>query len=330
MRKVMMILVVLVVGLGLRADWFFDIREHTMTGPSGEPVKWGWAMQAKEQPSGILRLGGEGAPVAGIPGPKDWRHAFRNLGKVDRVIIGSEAGPCFQPDAYVQSLFAGFPGCGGITSIVSRVTEPMDWSKPVEWKEGLACVLFQHCKKLREVELAGFLSRAVGLPSLPKGQCRIVVPANHPNWTAFALTPGNLQAWSALTEDERAAYWQTRGEGAETRECAPLGLSLKDNTIGLPEGYWLVPRATYPLAVDVPAADLPYAPFALVPAPSAEGAYPAGTEVAVTVRSTNGVEKTLALKMTCARSLAEELRAVLAAEAREAAKVNDLVIDPEV
>ena len=329
MNKFVVCLLILLSGLVLQADWQFDVREHTMTGPSGEPVKWGWAMQAKEKPSGTLRIGGAGMPIEKIPGSTDWRHAFRNLGKVDRVIIGSEAGPCFKPNAYVQSLFAGFPGCGGVTSIVSRVTEPMEWSKPVEWKEGLACVLFQQCTKLREIELAGFLTSGVGLPELPKGQCRIVVPANHPNWTAFAFTSGNLQAWKDLTDDERAAYWKTRAADAERVESAPLGLTLKGNVIGLPEGYWIVPRATYPLVLDVPTEDLPYAPFALVPAPSAEGTYPAGTEVEVTVRATNGVEKALALKMNCTRSLADELQALLAAEAREAAKVNDLIIDPE-
>ncbi len=310
-------------------DWTTDIRKHEHVSADGQSYAWDASFKRQVRLTGTVRIGADGPTVEKPAGGTDWRHVFRNASGIDALVFGSETANCFKSDCYLQSLYAGFPGCGGITSIVCRVSEPIAWNMKERWSEGLPCALFQHCKKLKRVELAGFLTRADGLPSLPSGQCIVLVPANHPNWTAFVVTPGNLRPWTQIDESERSKYWQSRPAGAQDAEAQPYGLTLKGNSIGMPEGYWLVPRLRYALSAE----GLPrggWSLYALSPSPDREGSYAAGTEVAAVLKGPSGAEKALRVQMTCDRSLAAEFDAILARDAELAEKGRfEIVVDPK-
>jgi len=320
---------VALLGAAAWGDWTVDVRTCKIHDADGKAWPWMAAHERKIPLKGTVRIGGDGPTVERPAGGTDWRHVFRNVGGIETIVFGSETANCFKPDCYIQSLYAGFPGCGNVTSIVSRVSEPMAWNKKERWSEGLPCVLFEHCAKLKNLELAGFLTSAVGLPKVKPGQCRVVVPANHPNWVAFAVTPGNLKSWAKLTDAERAAYWGTRPAGAEKVELAPYGQTLKENAIGMPEGYWLVPRARYALTIDLAPAD-GWSLYALSPAPEADGTYAAMTDVTAVLKGPDGQEKTLVFPMTCDRGLSADLKARLALDAAAAAKPKfEIVVDPK-
>ena len=134
---------------------------------------------------GTLVIGGAGAKMD--PLPKDNRFLLSGLGRLGAIMFGEG---CDQ--SWFRWSYGGFQGAGSVTSIVCRVRETLDWSQGVSYPESCRTCLFQDMKKLREVEVCGFISNGAGLPELSPGQCTIRVPGESAEWKDFLAQRTNV------------------------------------------------------------------------------------------------------------------------------------------
>ena len=243
---------------------------------------------------GTLTIGGDGRTMTAISG--DNRFLFQNMSSITELVYGEgihNSYFLFSDGSYWTS-HGGMAGMSSVTSIICRTTATMSWRQGVEYPEGIKTCLFNDMTRLQYVEVNGFISSGKGLPSTPSGQTRMLVPAGNTDWCDFMAnnTGVNITPWADLTDAERRAYWDRfypGDAGAPAREFTPAGITLANNAIEMPAGYWIVPKTKCVLAIDLSFGNADGVAGCTLSPASADGTYAPGTSVTVTLTLEKGV-----------------------------------------